>query len=115
MRTKVSARQIKANYYCIAVGYCQLQHLLSYANSPYYTAGIYGWNFDAYTFEYKGCNVAICTGYRGMPGVRVPYDVEYDFEKRAETILIDNVQGNKKERLESLIQEFIAVALPEIK
>ena len=115
MRIKVSARQIKQNYYCIAVGYCQLQHLLTYANSPYYTAGVYGWNFDAYTFEYKGCNVAICTGYRGMQGEGVDYDVEHYFEKMAGAILTDNVQGNKKERLDALIMEFIAVALPEIK
>ena len=115
MRIKVSARQIKKNYFCIAVGYCQLQHLLTYASAPYYTAGVYGWNFDAYTFEYKGNNVAICTGYRGSPGVRINYKVEDSFEKRAELILTDNVQGNKKERLESLIMEFIATALPELR
>lgn len=115
MRIKVSAKQIKQNYYCIAVGYCQLQHLLTYAHTSYYTTGIYGWNFDAYTFEYKGNNVAICTGYRGMQGVRVDYDVEQEFEKRAESILADDIMGTKKERLESLIMEFIAVALPELK
>lgn len=115
MRIKVSAQQIKQNYYCIAVGYCQLQHLLTYASSPYYTAGVYGWNFDVYPFEYKGNNVAICTGYRGMAGVRVDYDVEREFEKKAESILTDNVRGNKRERLESLIMEFISIALPELK
>jgi hypothetical protein len=115
MRTKVSARQIRENYNCIAVGYCQLQHLLTYASAPYYTDGVYGWNFDVYTFEYKGNNVAICTGYRGMVGTRVDYDIEREFEKRAETILTDDVQGNKKERLDALIMEFISVALPELK
>lgn len=115
MRTKVTARQIKQNYYCIAVGYCQLQHLLTYASAPYYTAGVYGWNFDAYTFEYKGCNIAICSGYRSMPGKSVDYNIEREFEKRAEIILADDIMGTKKERLESLIMEFIAVALPELK
>ena len=113
MRTKVTRKQIVDNYYCVAVGYCQLQHMLSYANSPYYTAGIYGWNFDVYTFEYKGCNVAICTGYRHIPGIRVPFDTEYHFETRAEKICYDN-EGNKKERLDSLIQEFLAAAFPEL-
>ena len=114
MRIKVSAKQIKQNYYCIAVGYCQLQHLLTYAHAPYYTTGVYGWNFDAYTFDYKGNNVAICTGYRGMQGVRVDYDVEREFEKRAIEICADN-EGNKRERLDALIMEFISIALPEPK
>lgn len=114
MRTKVTRKQIEQNYYCVAVGCCQLQNLLAYAKSPYYTVGIYGWNFDAYTFEYKGCNVAICTGYRNMPGVRVPYSIEKEFEDRAASICFDK-EGNKKERLDSLIQEFISVALPDLK
>jgi len=115
IRIKVSAKQIRENYFCITVGYCQLQHLLCYASAPYYTAGVYGWNFDAYTFDYKGVAVAICTGYRGMPGICVDYGVIREFEKRADLILTDNVQNNKKERLDSLIVEFIATAFPEIK
>lgn len=114
MRVQVTRKQIADNHYCIAVGYCQLQHLLTYANSPYYTAGVYGWNFDAYTFEYKGCNVAICMGYRGMPGIHLDYDMEQGFDNRAQEILSDK-EGNKRERLDTLIQEFLAVALPEIK
>lgn len=111
---KTTKKQIEQNYYCIAVGYCQLQHLLSYANSPYYTAGIYGWNFDVYTFEYRGCNVAICTGYRGMPGIHLDYNMEQGFDNRAKNIIADN-EGNKRERLNALIQEFLSVALPDIK
>lgn len=114
IRMKTTRKQIADNHYCIAVGYCQLQHLLTYASSPYYTAGVYGWNFDAYTFKYKGCNVAICTGYRSMPGIHLDYDIEKDFDNRAQNILADN-EGNKRERLDALIQEFLSVALPEIK
>ena len=114
IRMKTTRKQIKQNYYCIAIGYGQLQHLLTYANSPYYTAGVYGWNFDAYTFEYKGCNVAICTGYRGMPGISIPYAMENEFDNKAKKILADN-EGNKRERLDTLIKEFISVALPKIK
>ena len=113
MRTKVTRKQIVDNYYCVAVGYCQLQHMLSYANSPYYTAGIYGWNFDVYTFEYKGCNVAICTGYRGMPGKHLDYAMEHEFDIKAERICYDD-ERNKRERLDSLIQEFLAAAFPEL-
>ena len=113
MRVQVTRRKLTENFYCIAVGYCQLQNLLNYSRSPYYTAGVYGWNFDAYTFEYKGCNIAICTGYRGMPGESVPYDIEHEFDTRAEKINYDN-DGNKRERLESLIMEFIAIVYPEL-
>ena len=113
MRLQVTRKQIANNHYCISVGFCQLQRLLTYAESPYYTAGVYGWNFDAYIFDYKGCNVAICTGYRGMPGRSVPYDIKQEFETRAEKIIYDN-DGNKKERLESLVQEFISTVYPEL-
>jgi hypothetical protein len=113
MRVQVTRKQIVDNHYCIAVGYCQLQHLLAYAKSPYYTAGVYGWNFDAYIFEYKGYNVAICTGYRGMPGISIPYAMEKEFDNKAEKILADN-EGNKRERLDALIQEFIATVLPNL-
>src|SRR5574344_28909 len=114
MRMKATRKQIVDNHYCIAVGYCQLQHLLTYAKSPYYTAGVYGWNFDVYPFEYNGYNVAICTGYRGMPGIFIPYTVEKEFDNKAEKILADN-EGNKRERLDALIQEFISAALPDMK
>ena len=105
MRLQVTRKKLTENYYCIAAGYCQLQNLLHYSSSPYYAAGVYGWNFDAYTFEYKGCNIAICTGYRGMPGKSVSYDIRQEFEKRAEKINCDN-EGNKRERLDVLIKEF---------
>lgn len=113
MRLKVTRKQLVKNYYCIAVGYCQLQTMLTYQSSPYYTAGVYGWNFDVYTFAYKGCNVAICTGYRGMPGISVPYALEYEFESRAIQIMACK-EKNKRELLDALILEFIATVLPNI-
>jgi hypothetical protein len=36
--------------------------LIHYVSADYYTCGVYGWNFDVYTFG----NYAITTGYRGM-------------------------------------------------
>lgn len=113
MRIKTTRKQIEQNFKCIAVGYCQVQYLLNYASAPYYSSGVYGWNFDTYPFVYKGCNVAICTGYRHVPGKRVPYDIEKSFDDRAKDILADS-EGNKRERLDVLIQEFLAVAFPEL-
>jgi len=113
MRMKTTRKAIVENYYCVSVDYCGLQNLLYYADSQYYTAGVYGWNFDVYTFEYKGCNIAICTGYRGMPGKSVPYDTVHEFDTEAKKIRCDN-EENKKERLDSLIQEFLFVAFHEL-
>jgi len=112
MRVKVSRKQIAENYYCISVGYCELQHLFMFQNSPYYNSGVYGWNFDVYAFEFRGCNVAITTGYRGMidncKGNKCTYETYREFDNKAALILTDNSR-NKKEQLDALIQEFLTV------
>ena len=80
MKHKTTARAIRQNYgTIIRVGYCDLQHLLRDERPTAYAAGVYGWNFDLYDID----GVAICTGYRGMPGVDAPYELvkEYDREK----------------------------------
>lgn len=51
----------------VALGYCELQHLLGCADPVAYTAGVYGWNFDVYRLG----GLTICTGYRGMIGADV--------------------------------------------
>ena len=61
-KAKVTRKWVSDNFYCCSVGYCDLQYLLHCVNADYYTCGVYGWNFDVYTFG----NYAITTGYRGM-------------------------------------------------
>jgi hypothetical protein len=107
MRVQVTRKQISDNYFCVSVGYCDLQFLLHYESSPYYTAGTYGWNFDIYPFEFRHCNVAICSGYRGMPGKSVLWKVTKQYEIMAEKICADN-DGHKKERLREVIELFLA-------
>lgn len=61
-KAKVTRKWVRDNFNCISVGYCDLQNLLHYVSPDYYTCGVYGWNFDVYTFG----DYAITTGYRNM-------------------------------------------------
>jgi hypothetical protein len=109
MRIQVIRKQISDNYFCIAVGYCKLQSLLSYESSPYYTAGTYGWNFDVYPFDFHGMNVAITTGYRGMVrncGIEVSYNTCQKYEKLAREILA-KYEPDNREQLRTLIDSFL--------
>lgn len=108
MRVQVTRKRIDENFKCISVGYCELQNLLKYEPVKYYTTGIYGWNFDVYTFEYKGANVAITTGYRGMVDNcknNYTYDLGKDFDSRA--------AGASREECDLLIKEFLDIVFKE--
>ena len=116
MRIQVSRKQIADNHHCIRVSYCSLQHLLTYATSQYYTAGTYGWNFDAYTFEKNGMNLCITTGYRGMVENcknACTYAICKQYDTTAMEILADNSR-DKRERLEKLNQEFLSVVFKPV-
>lgn len=107
MKYRTTAKAIRSeggNILCI--GYCDAWHLLSNHSANAYTSGIYGWNFDVY--EVHGAT--ICTGYRGMPGRRANNVREY--EKKARAIYEDwnTPHEERKEKIEKLLQEFIAQA-----
>ena len=84
MKNKITAKSIRERYSkIISIGYCDAQNLLSFTSPDYYTCGVYGWNFDVYDFN----NVAICTGYRGMPkGKNYDWKRLDFYEKKAEEI-----------------------------
>lgn len=87
-----------------AVGYCDLQHLLTNHSPNAYTCGVYGWNFDVY--EIYG--LTICTGYRGMVGPRCEGISEYE-EKAAKILSWENKEmtyDEKREAVENLLREF---------
>lgn len=113
MRTQVTRKKLSENYYCVSVGYCELQHLLSYESSPYYTAGIYGWNFDAYVFTYNGMNVAITTGYRSLINNcknNCTYEICKKYDNKAREILQgENDSTRARILLERLIADFLGV------
>lgn len=86
-----------------SAGYCELQALLAYESPIAYTTGIYGWNFDLYLIK----SVAICTGYRGMPGKRIPYGRVKTIEERARAIDVDATIDDKRAARAELLKEFI--------
>lgn len=60
-KLKVSMRDLKAqNIITLGVGYCALQHILSYYNANYYCTTIYGWACDGYVINQT---VTVVTGY----------------------------------------------------
>ena len=82
MKVEVTRKSIANSYFCKAAGYCSLQYLFRGIEPNFYTHGIYGWNFDAYTHG----NKCVTTGYRNMIGDSIPYDVCKKYEDAAEKI-----------------------------
>lgn len=86
MKTKVSMREIRANYpNIIRLGYCTVQSLLCRKNPRWYTCGIYGWNADIYEIN---PTTVIVTGYRPFGNIQPPpYEKIREYEKRADEIV----------------------------
>lgn len=109
MKFRTTGKEIKNNYNAIlSISYCGAQHLLRYQEARAYACGVYGWNYDVYTIG----GVAICTGYRSMPGASVDYDLLNEYEKQAEKIVYNyNLSyETQKERVNALLHEFIEKA-----
>lgn len=109
MKAKVTQKSVKVTHRAVsAVGYCGLWNLLCYETPVAYTAGVYGWNADVYTFG----DVAITTGYRPF-GKQIPFDVYYKYDVRAKEIRADSRwdADKAKPQLDALIQEFIREAM----
>ena len=63
----------------VYAGYCDAQYMLMGITPDYYTAGVYGWNYDVYSIA----GLTICTGYRGMVGKRAIGTSEHEQIARA--------------------------------
>jgi hypothetical protein len=105
----MTRKEINQNFNKVfAVGYCDLQTLLCRCNRVGYNSGIYGWNYDVYALD--NGNIAICTGYRSMPGKSIDYTLIKKYEDKARALLLtttytEYAKTNKK--LEKLIKQFI--------
>ena len=105
---KITRKDIKENYRVINVPYCELQSLLHYRNPIAYNSGVYGWNYDVYTFYDFDTNICICTGYRGYPGIPVDYEIYKNYEEKAKEVIYgDTPYTEVKEKLDDLIREFL--------
>lgn len=101
---KVTRKWLAGNYTCCGVGYCELQHLLWFKSKDFYTAGVYGWNFDAYIFG----TYCITTGYRNMiRHVEAENTSEYD--NKAYKILEDSKLSyeEKRNKVNALLKQFL--------
>lgn len=81
MKKKTTQKAIKNNYHTIIkVGYCDVQHLLTYHKPVAYTVRAEGWASDVYDL---GGGVALSTGYKSFGNVMVDRDTLKDYEDRA--------------------------------
>lgn len=71
-------------------GYCEIQNITRYANRNAYNAGVYGWNFGVYYIYVDGMRVALCTGYRNMPGANVDKKITEKYNAIADEISNEN-------------------------
>ena len=113
MKSQVTQKQIRnGSAYVLRVGYCDIQHLLTYDSPFAYNAGVYGWNCDYYsTFHYDGCDGVICTGYRPH-GKSVPYEIIRKYELQARKINDDrNIPyDDRVTAIRKLLADFIKEA-----
>ena len=105
MRVSRTTRKNIAKWFtCYGCGYGDLQYLLKYQNREYYTAGVYGWNFDVFTFS---GDYAITTGYRGMVHhVDRNYELEREYDKKAHDIIYSHSE-DAPEKVNALLEEFL--------
>ena len=108
MKFKTTQKAIKANYTnVIYVGYCDLQHLLTYENPIAYTVRREGWGADIYEVNN---NTVIVTGYAPFGNIRPDYDTVQKYEAMAKHVCYEHCNYNKlKSCRGELIQEFISV------
>lgn len=111
MRVQVTKGDVmKQNRFVICVGYCDLQHLLHFKDSQFYTAGMYGWNADIYQVSQSA---VIVTGYRPFGDIKPDRAVIREYDARAARILHDSTLSyfEKESNLDFLINEFLKAVL----
>ena len=116
MKLQTTKANIKNNFHTVlTVGYCEIEYLLNHCQPFAYSAGSYGWNCDFYQPSFKFSGVCIATGYNTdrMGGKRVSYKLVKEYEQKAREVVNDYSQINKREVLDTLIDEFIEKALTE--
>ena len=116
MKLQTTKTNVRKNFGTIlTAGYCELQYLLNYCNAFAYSAGVYGWSCDYYQPSFRFSGVCIATGYNTerLSGKRVSYELVKEYEQKAYEVVNDYAQTNKREALNTLIDEFIEKALTE--
>ena len=115
MKLQTTKSNVRKNFGTIlTAGYCELQYLLNRCSPFAYSAGV-RWNCDFYQPSSKYGGVCIATGYSTdrLGGKRVSYELVKEYEQKAIEVVNDYAQTNKREALNTLIDEFIEKALNE--
>lgn len=96
---------VRESGYKLCAGYCSMQNLLCYQDRIGYTCGVYGWNCDVYRIG----DVVLTTGYRGMVGSTIDYDLLRDYELRAEKIRNNYLlpYEERKDQVNTLLYELL--------
>ena len=96
---------VKESGYKLCTGYCNMQNLLCYQDRIGYTCGVYGWNCDVY----KIGDVVLTTGYRGMVGSSIDYDLLRDYELKAEKVRYDFSLSyeDQRDKVNALLYELL--------
>lgn len=109
-KVKVTQKEVKSTYEnVVAIGYCNLQHLLDYFTPQYYTVRKEGWASDIYDFG----TTAISTGYVPFGNIRIDYDILRHYDKIGEKLRYDSVLTwqAKKKKAKELIEKMIKEAI----
>ncbi len=105
-RGQTTRKYIADRYTCYGIGYCDCQYLLRYQSREYYTSGVYGWNFDVYTFG----RYAVTTGYRScIHHVKRNWELEKEYEEKARKIYYNRelTWEVQKTKINNLLAEFL--------
>ena len=111
-RIKTTAKEVRNAFIkIIALDPCEAVELLRAHNPMLYTCGVYGWNFDVYIVE----DTAICTGYRGMPGIRPERELVKSYEARARDIWneFDRPYKERTKQVDTLLRQLLREVFAE--
>lgn len=91
----------------IKVGYCELQHLLTYVEPDFYTAGVYGWNSDVYLL---GNGIVIVTGYRPFGNIKSDHTTLQRWDDLAHDVLRSShiTETERQAQVMQLLDRFVA-------
>lgn len=111
MKIKTSKKFINQNFtHILNVGYCKIQHLLIYQTPDWYISSTNGWDANIYQVD----NVAIATGYQPFGDIKVSDFLIKKYDAKAKEIYNSFLKyEEKKEKINSLLKEFILLAIKE--
>lgn len=106
MKFKTTQKAIRAEFpHIIKVSYCCLQTLLNYESPVAYTVHREGWAADIYDM---GGGVAIVTGYAPFGNISPAWEINREWESKAEKIRYDYSlsYNQQREGLKALVKEY---------